>query len=102
MEAVPEFAIVCVLATIFAVGIVGTFAWGMVFWLYDSLIRVALIPQSQIDLEADEITRDYGAPEYEAYQRYYAEWHRSSGFRIGRARRVRRAVKRRLKAGKAL
>lgn len=68
--------------------------------LYEGSILPRMIPRAEIDALTDELMRRYpNDPEDAAFNETYAAWHRSNSFEQGKWHRVRKEVRRRLRAG---
>ncbi|WP_246072143.1 hypothetical protein [Martelella lutilitoris] len=73
---------------------VGLIAWG----IWTDSIKPRLIPSEEITRVADELIEHFADPAEEALLRQHDAWYRSDGAEQTYWRRVRKAVKRRLKA----
>ena len=74
---------------------------GLVLWMvWRDSIAPRLIPDAEIDSAADDIIANFTDPELEAFARHQRAWYRSDGAEQTYWRRVRRAVRDRLKTGR--
>ncbi len=74
-----------------AIIFIGLIVWGA----WHESIKPRLIPDEDIDREADAIIAGYADPEREAFARHERAWHRSEGAEQVYWHRVRKAVRRR-------
>ncbi len=72
---------------------------GLLLWLiWTDAIRPRLIPSGEIESVADEIIVKFADPEREAFARHQQAWYRCEGAEQVYWYRIRKAVRRRLRA----
>lgn len=88
-----------ILKWLLAAATLATFALVLGVYLYEDFIRPRMVPRAEIEALVDDVIRNHpDDPEWWAFREEYVAWHRCDGFKTGKWHRVRKALRKRLRA----